>query len=134
MVGPQPGDARGGESGQVPAHPREGEPEGLRERRGRGVSRRQGAGDPQPLRIRQRAKDVVGVLGHVGLVAYHDAMLLTDPQRRTLDRLIGTEERPVFAADLRQRLVDRIEGAARELELAGAAVAGQGGAEPARPV
>ncbi len=57
------------------------------------------------------------MLGHVGLVAYHDAMLLTDPQRRTLDRLIGTEERPVFAADLRQRLVDRIEGAARELEL-----------------
>jgi hypothetical protein len=44
-------------------------------------------------------------------------MLLTDPQRRTLDRLIGTAERPVFAADLRQRLVDRIEGAARELEL-----------------
>ena len=57
------------------------------------------------------------MLGHVGLVAYHDAMLLTDPQRRTLDRLIGTEERPLFAADLRQRLVDRIEGAARELEL-----------------
>ena len=44
-------------------------------------------------------------------------MLLTDPQRRTLDRLIGTGERPVFASDLRQRLVDRIEGAARELEL-----------------
>jgi hypothetical protein len=44
-------------------------------------------------------------------------MHLTDPQRRTLDRLIGTGERPVFAADLRQRLVDRIEGAARELEL-----------------
>lgn len=57
------------------------------------------------------------MLGHVGLGAYHDAMLLTDPQRRTLDRLIGTAERPVFAADLRQRLVDRIEGAARELEL-----------------
>jgi len=57
------------------------------------------------------------MLGHVGSVPYHDAMLLTDPQRRTLDRLIGTEERPVFAADLRQRLVDRIEGAARELEL-----------------
>ena len=48
------------------------------------------------------------MLGHVGLGAYHDAMLLTDPQRRTLDRLIGTTERPVFAADLRQRLVDRI--------------------------
>ena len=45
-------------------------------------------------------------------------MLLTDPQRRTLDRLIGTGERPVFAADLRQRLVDRIESAARELDLA----------------
>lgn len=45
-------------------------------------------------------------------------MLLTDPQRRTLDRLIGIGERPVFATDLRQRLVDRIEGAARELELA----------------
>jgi hypothetical protein len=57
------------------------------------------------------------MLGHVGLGAYHDAMLLTEPQRRTLDRLIGTSERPVFAADLRQRLVDRIEGAARELEL-----------------
>jgi PD-(D/E)XK nuclease superfamily len=46
-------------------------------------------------------------------------MLLTDPQRRTLDRLIGAGERPVFPADLRQRLVDRIEGAARELELRG---------------
>src|SRR5918994_4527426 len=57
------------------------------------------------------------MLGHVGLGAYHDAMLLTDPQRRTLDRLIGTTDRPVFAADLRRRLVDRIEGAARELEL-----------------
>jgi hypothetical protein len=45
-------------------------------------------------------------------------MLLTDPQRRTLDRLIGTGERPVFAADLRQRIVDRIESAARELDLA----------------
>jgi hypothetical protein len=43
-------------------------------------------------------------------------MQLTDPQRRTLDRLIGTADRPIFAADLRQRLVDRIEGAARELE------------------
>jgi hypothetical protein len=45
-------------------------------------------------------------------------MLLTDPQRRTLDRLIGIGERPVFATDLRQRLIDRIEAAARELELA----------------
>jgi hypothetical protein len=45
-------------------------------------------------------------------------MQLTEPQRRTLDRLIGTGDRPVFAADVRQRLVDRIEGAARELELA----------------
>jgi hypothetical protein len=44
-------------------------------------------------------------------------MQLTDPQRRTLERLIGTADRPVFAADIRQRLVDRIEGAARELEL-----------------
>jgi PD-(D/E)XK nuclease superfamily len=44
-------------------------------------------------------------------------MQLTDPQRRTLERLIGTADRPIFAADLRQRLVDRIEGAARELEL-----------------
>jgi hypothetical protein len=43
-------------------------------------------------------------------------MQLTDPQRRTLERLIGTADRPVFAPDLRQRLVDRIEGAARELE------------------
>ena len=44
-------------------------------------------------------------------------MQLTDPQRRTLDGLIGTGDRPTFAADLAQRLRDRIEGAARELEL-----------------
>ena len=43
-------------------------------------------------------------------------MELTDPQRRTLEQLIGTE-RPVFAADLAQRLRDRIEEAARGLEL-----------------
>ena len=43
-------------------------------------------------------------------------MELTDPQRRTLDQLIGTE-RPVFAGDLAQRLRDRIEEAARGLEL-----------------
>jgi len=43
-------------------------------------------------------------------------MELTDPQRRTLDQLIGSE-RPVFAADLAQRLRDRIEEAARGLEL-----------------
>ncbi len=45
-------------------------------------------------------------------------MQLTDPQRRTLDGLIGRGERPTFPADLAQRLRDRIEGAARELELA----------------
>lgn len=45
-------------------------------------------------------------------------MQLTEPQRRTLDGLIGTGERPTFPADLAQRLRDRIEGAARELELA----------------
>jgi hypothetical protein len=43
-------------------------------------------------------------------------MQLTDPQRRTLDQLIGTD-RPVFPADLAQRLRDRIEQAARDLEL-----------------
>jgi PD-(D/E)XK nuclease superfamily len=42
---------------------------------------------------------------------------LTDPQRRTLDRLIGTHPRPTFPADLAQRLRDRIEEAVRELEL-----------------
>jgi hypothetical protein len=113
----QAGDAIGRETREMPAHPREWQPEVLGERGRRGINRRQGARDPQPLRIRERAKDVVRVLGHVGLVPYHDAMLLTDPQRRTLDRLIGTGERPVFAAALRQRLVGRIEGAARELEL-----------------
>lgn len=44
-------------------------------------------------------------------------MQLTDPQRRTLEQLIGTGERPMFPGDLAQRLRDRIEGAARELDL-----------------
>jgi hypothetical protein len=43
-------------------------------------------------------------------------MQLTEQQQRTLDQLIGTE-RPVFPADLAQRLRDRIEEAARGLEL-----------------
>jgi len=42
---------------------------------------------------------------------------LTDPQRRTLEQLIGTGERPTFPGDLSQRLRDRIEDAVRELEL-----------------
>jgi len=42
---------------------------------------------------------------------------LTDPQRRTLEQLIGTSERPTFPSDLSQRLRDRIEDAVRELEL-----------------
>jgi hypothetical protein len=44
-------------------------------------------------------------------------MQLTDPQRRTLEQLIGTEARPTFPLDLSQRLRDRIEEAVRELEL-----------------
>lgn len=44
-------------------------------------------------------------------------MQLTDPQRRTLEQLIGTGERPVFPTDLAQRLRDRIEEAIRGLEL-----------------
>jgi len=43
---------------------------------------------------------------------------LTDPQRRTLEGLIGTGDRPTFPGDLAQRLRDRIESAVRELELA----------------
>ena len=46
-------------------------------------------------------------------------MELTDPQRRTLEQLIGTGERPVFPSDLAQRLRDRIEEAARGLDLSG---------------
>jgi hypothetical protein len=43
---------------------------------------------------------------------------LTDPQRRTMDRLIGAGQvRPVFPADLPQRLRDRIEEAVRGVEL-----------------
>jgi len=45
-------------------------------------------------------------------------MLLTEPQRRTWERLIDAGERPTFAADLTQRLRDRIEEAVRGLELA----------------
>jgi hypothetical protein len=44
-------------------------------------------------------------------------MQLTDPQRRTLQRLIGTADRPVFPADRAQRLRDRIEEAVRGLDL-----------------
>ncbi|MGZ6546204.1 MAG: hypothetical protein ACXVEI_12915, partial [Actinomycetota bacterium] len=44
-------------------------------------------------------------------------MELTDPQRRTLEQLIGTDPRPTFPADLAQRLRDRIEEAVRGLEL-----------------
>jgi hypothetical protein len=44
-------------------------------------------------------------------------MELTDPQRRTLEQLIGTGERPMFPSDLAQRLRDRIEEAARGLDL-----------------
>lgn len=44
---------------------------------------------------------------------------LTDVQRRTLERLIGTGERPSFPSDLPRRLRDRIEGAVRGLDLAG---------------
>jgi hypothetical protein len=43
-------------------------------------------------------------------------MQLTEQQRRTLDQLIGSD-RPVFPTDLAQRLRDRIEEAARGLEL-----------------
>ena len=44
-------------------------------------------------------------------------MELTDPQRRTLEQLIGTGPRPSFPGDLPQRLRDRIEEAVRGLEL-----------------
>jgi hypothetical protein len=43
-------------------------------------------------------------------------MQLTDPQRRTVEQLIGTDPRPVFPSDLPQRLRDRIEGAVRGLD------------------
>ena len=41
---------------------------------------------------------------------------LTPGQRRTLDGLIGTGERPAFPSDLAQRLRDRIEEAVRAVE------------------
>ena len=44
-------------------------------------------------------------------------MELTDPQRRTMEQLIGTGARPSFPADLPQRLRDRIEESVRGLEL-----------------
>jgi PD-(D/E)XK nuclease superfamily protein len=47
-----------------------------------------------------------------------DRMQLTEPQRRTWERLIDAGERPTFAADLTQRLRDRVEEAARGLEMA----------------
>jgi hypothetical protein len=50
---------------------------------------------------------------------YDAGMQLTDPQRRTLEQLIGTGERPVFPSDTAQRLRDRIEEAVRGLDLQG---------------
>jgi PD-(D/E)XK nuclease superfamily len=47
-----------------------------------------------------------------------DGVDLLPVQRRTLERLIGTAERPIFPADLVSRLRDRIEEAARAFELA----------------
>ncbi len=44
-------------------------------------------------------------------------MQLSEPQRRTLEQLIGTGARPSFPGDLAQRLRDRIETAVRGLEL-----------------
>jgi hypothetical protein len=43
---------------------------------------------------------------------------LSPAQRRTLDGLIGNDERPMFPLDLAQRLRDRIDGAARAVEFA----------------
>ncbi len=45
-------------------------------------------------------------------------MPLTDPQRRTMEHLLGAgQQRPLFPADLPQRLRDRIEEAVRGVEL-----------------
>jgi hypothetical protein len=44
-------------------------------------------------------------------------VLLTAPQRRTLDRLIGQDERPVFDPDLPTRLADRIRDELGDLVL-----------------
>jgi hypothetical protein len=44
-------------------------------------------------------------------------MQLTDPQRRTLEQLIGTGERPTVPGDLARRLRDRIEDAVGGLDL-----------------
>lgn len=43
---------------------------------------------------------------------------LTPPQRRTMERLIAVADRRSFPSELSQRLRDRIEEAARELDLA----------------
>ncbi len=48
----------------------------------------------------------------------HATVELSPSQRRTLDRLIGPGERPVFSADVVSRLRDRIEEAVRAVELA----------------
>jgi len=79
---------------------------------------RQGSGYPQAFRVGQGAQDLVGGLGHVVPQNYHAAVPLTDPQRRTLDRLIGQgQERPVFDADLSERLAARIRDELGGLDL-----------------
>ena len=101
--------------------------------RGR-VAAREQPGDRQPLGVGERAQDVVGRLGHVGASPSMLRMQLTDPQRRTLDQLIGTGERPVFPADLAAAAPRPDRGGRPRARARRAAVARQGEAQRPRPV
>lgn len=75
--------------------------------------------DRETLRVGRGVQEVVGRLGMSVPIPSIGGVELTAVQQRALEGLIGSGERPVFPADLSQRLRDRIEQAARALELRG---------------
>ena len=115
----QAGDAGRREAVQVLADPRRSAARGRSaSAAARASTARQGAGDRQALGVGQRAKDVVGGLGHVGSYPYHardGAHRPAAPHPRAADRHRRAARRSPPTSRSGSR--DRIEEAVRELEL-----------------
>ena len=72
------------------------------------------------------------MLGHVGSYPYHGPMELTDPQRRTLDQLIGTERSALVPGGPPAAAARSDRGGRARARAARSAVAGEGEAERPR--